>query len=383
MLLIFMGIWWFLNSSKPVYSGELILVGLNQQVEVYYDSYGIPHIYAETEEDLYFALGYVHAQDRLFQMELLRRVGGGNLSEILGPELIQTDRFMRTIGINETAKLSAKSYFSSSEGPFQKAALAYLQGLNTYLTSGPTPPEFTLLGIPKKEFTPVDLYRIVGYMGFSFNAGIRTDPLITDIASQLGLEYLNTLQLNTTQDNTTIPTDGVDSADYYQITKVAIDVLESLPVPPWMGSNSWAVGPDKTVSGFPMLANDTHIAFGQPAVFYEAHLNCPGFNFYGNHLAGFPFALIGHNDFSTWGITIFPNDDMDFYREKSNPEDDDEVWFQDHWEKLDQRLEKITVKGQDDIEFVVKSSRHGPIINEVIETVDRKNLQPVSFLLDL
>ena len=107
--LVVLGVLWWLNSSKPILNGELILDGLHKEVSVHYDDFGIPHIYAENEHDLYLALGYVHAQDRLFQMELLRRVGGGNLAEILGPDLVETDRFMRTIGINETAKLSARA----------------------------------------------------------------------------------------------------------------------------------------------------------------------------------------------------------------------------------------------------------------------------------
>ena len=373
------GIWFFLNSSKPVYNGELVLEGLNNKVQVYYDTFGIPHIYAENEEDLYFALGYVHAQDRLFQMELLRRVGGGNLSEILGPELVETDRFLRTIGINETAKLSAKTYFSSDNEPFQKATLAYLQGINTYQKTGPLPPEFTLLGITKRDFTPIDLFRIVGYMGFSFNTGVRTDPMVTSIASNLGPEYLKDLVLHTTPENTRIPTYFEDTTGIEDITHIALNVLKTLPVPAWMGSNSWVVGPKKTKSGSPMLANDTHIGFAQPSVFYEAHLNSPGFNFYGNHLAAFPFALIGHNDFNAWGLTIFPNDDMDFYREKVNPENKDQVWNQDHWEDLTSRSETIVVKGGDDYEFKVRSSSHGPIINEISPVVDSLEQQPVSF----
>lgn len=377
--IIVLGVFWFLGSSKPVYSGELVLNGLHKDVQVHYDNYGIPHIYAENEHDLYFSLGYVHAQERLFQMELLRRVGGGNLAEIFGPELVETDRFMRTIGINETAKKSAAAYLSSDESPFQKAALAYLQGLNTYLKTGATPPEFTLLNIPKREFTPVDLYRIVGYIGFSFNTAIRTDPLITSIALKLGPDYINDLKLNTTKENFAIPTNIQDTSDIMAITTTALNVLESLPIPVWMGSNSWVVASEKTKSGYPMLANDTHIGFGQPAVFYEAHLSCPGFDFYGNHLAGFPFALIGHNDFSAWGLTIFPNDDMDFYREKANPNNYKQVWYQDHWEELNIRKEIIAIKGSDDLEFTVRSTRHGPIINEVNAIVDSLEHQPVSF----
>ncbi len=379
VVLIVLSTYLFLNSSKPHYKGETLLSGLSKDVTVYFDDYGIPHIYAENETDLYYALGYVHAQDRLFQMELLRRVGGGRLAEIFGPDLIATDKFMRTIGINEMAEASAAAYFDDDQEPAQRSALAYLQGINAFLKAGSTPPEFTLLGITKEEFTPADLYRIAGYMGFSFNAAIRTDPLITKIAAQLDDQYLQELILNTTKGNTTIPTYAQDTSTLGDITERALSALNNLPLPLWMGSNSWVIGPSKSRSGYPILANDTHIGFQQPAVWYEAHLNSPGFNFYGNHLAGFPFALVGHNDFCAWGLTIFPNDDMDFYRERSNPENADEVWNKDHWEALDRRSETIRVKGGDNLEFQVRSSRHGPIINDVIAPIDSLESAPVSF----
>ena len=113
------GAYVFLNSSKPTYDGEFVLNELNDKVSIYFDHFGVPHIYAENEEDLYYALGFVHAQDRLFQMELLRRVGGGRLSEILGPDLIETDRFLRTVGINEVAEKSARKFLSDKQEPFQ------------------------------------------------------------------------------------------------------------------------------------------------------------------------------------------------------------------------------------------------------------------------
>lgn len=370
---------WFLNSSKPQYKGELFLDGIDNQIEIFFDKFGIPHIYANSEQDAYFGLGYVHAQERLFQMELLRRVGGGRLAEIFGPGLVETDQFLRTMGINEIAELSAREYLSENSQPFQKAARAYLTGVNAFIINGPTPPEFTLLGIPKQKFTPADIYRIVGYMGFNFNTAVRTDPLLTAIGSKLGPQYLKDLVINTVSANTAIPTFAGDSALLEEVTSHALKVLESLPVPEFIGSNSWVVGPGKTRSGYPMLANDAHIGFSQPAVWYEAHLNAPGFNFYGNHLAGFPFALIGHNEFHAWGLTIFPNDDMDFFREKADPNNARRIWNTDHWEELQSRKETIRVKGADDLKYEVLTSRHGPIINEVNALVDSIEQQPVSF----
>jgi penicillin amidase len=370
--------YWFLNSSKPKYHGEITTSHLENEVEIYFDAFGIPHIYAQNETDAYFALGYVHAQDRLFQMELLRRIGAGRLAEIFGPALVETDQFLRTIGLEEMAQHSAQEYLSSQQEPFQKAAFAYLNGINAFMEAGPTPPEFVLLGIPKEPFTTADFYRIVGYMGFNFNTALRTDPLLTAIAGRLGMDHLDDLVLNTIGSNTTIPTYGEDTIMIQVLSQKITDVLGALPIAPWMGSNSWVVDGNKTKSGYPMLANDTHIGFSQPSVWYEAHLEAPGFSFYGNHLAGFPFGLVGHTKFCAWGLTIFPNDDMDFYRERTNPNNPKQVWNRDHWEALQTRKEIIQVKGSEDVEVEIESSRHGPIVNPVNDLLDSLEHQPVS-----
>ena len=370
----------YLQQTKPRYSGELKLAGLSSEVEVLFDTYGIPHIYADNEKDLYYALGYVHAQDRLFQMEMLRRVSGGKLAEILGPDLVDTDRFFRTLGFNQAAEESASTYFSNRAEPFQIMAQAYLDGVNAFMENGPTPPEFQLLGIPKEPFVPADLYRIASFMSFGFNAALRTDPLMSRIANQWGPAHLEDLALNTLPDNTMIPTYYArDSATISVVLNTAQMALSKVPIPLWEGSNSWVIAPEHTKSRKVIFANDTHIGFGQPAVWYEAHLECPGFSFYGNHLAGFPFALIGHNRFASWGLTIFPNDDMDFYREKPNPENPDEVMVNGKWEPLEKRQEIIRVKGQDDQILEVKISRHGPIINQVNDQIEAAESDPISF----
>ena len=180
-------------SSKPKYSGEITLEGALEEVEVIYDEFGVPHIYAKNEHDAYLTLGYVHAQDRLFQMEIMRRVGGGRLAEILGPNLIETDKFFKTIGIEDAADESVKMFMKNRDKPWHQSAMAYLDGINHFLKNGPTPLEYTLLGIRKEDFTPKDIYLIIGYMSFSFAQGFRTDPMMTKIYRDLGPEYLNDL----------------------------------------------------------------------------------------------------------------------------------------------------------------------------------------------
>ena len=379
--------------KKPVYEGKVKLEALQKDVEVYFDEYGIPHIYAQSEQDAQFALGYVHAQDRLFQMELLRRLGRGELSDMLGPNLVKTDRFFRTIGIMESAKRAAAAFDKiPDQNPMKQAALAYLDGVNAYQEQGDTPLEFQILGIEKRPFTIEDVYATFGYMAFSFAQAFRTDPLITRIYSKYGDEYLRDLDVhwspkalcipvwdekkgsNLKTDSLTLTQDSMALSAAFTIDRL----FESMPVAPWIGSNSWVLGPSKAKHGKVLFSNDTHMGFAQPAVWYEAHIECPGLSLYGNYLAGIPFAITGHNRYMAIGLTMMENDDIDFYVEKLNPDKPDQVWFKDHWEDLQVRQETIQVKDGESVSFQVKTSRHGPLINEAIDHVAKTAGQPVS-----
>ncbi len=360
----------YLKATKTTYSGELKFSGLHSPVEVLYDTYGIPHIYAQNAEDAYYTLGYVHAQDRLFQMEMLRRAAAGRLSEVLGPDLLKTDKLFRTLGINKFAKEHAQKFFSTDTADFQRAALAYQGGINEFIRTGKTPLEFSIIGIPKTEFTPEDIYLAVGFMSFGFAEGIRADPVLEKVHSELGEAYLKDLAVQTPDDAVSIKSFSgqVKGATDPLITSLG-EALEKIPVPLWTGSNGWVIDGSRTESGFPILANDTHIGFGQPAVWYEAHLEYPGFSFYGHHLAGVPFAMLGNNRYCGWGLTMFENDDTDFFKETVNPENPEQVKYMDQWETLTVRDEVIKVKGEKDVILSVKSSRHGPIINGIMEDV--------------
>lgn len=370
--------YFYFRSTAPQYSGNVKLTGLKSEVEVLYDEYGIPHIYAQNEEDAYFALGYVHAQDRLFQMEMLRRAAGGRLSEILGPDLIKVDKLFRTLGINQFSKQHAQKFLSSDTAAFQRTALAYQKGINQYIKVGKTPIEFSIIGIPKTEFTPEDIYLAVGFMSFGFAEGLRVDPVLQKIRTELGEQYLKDFAVQTPPDAVLLKNFSGQPKIHAHDSLISFlnESLDRLPVPLWQGSNGWVVAADKSKSGFPILANDTHIGFGQPAVWYEAHIEYPGYSFYGHHLAGIPFGLLGNNDFSAWGLTMFENDDTDFFIETVNPENPKQVKFLDAWEDMESRNEVIKIKGKPDEIFEVKSSRHGPIINSVVENVASEN--PVS-----
>ena len=374
----------YLQLQRPVYAGELSIEGLQGDVEVLYDDYGVPHIYAQNEEDAYLALGYVHAQDRLFQMEMLRRAAGGRLSEILGPDLLKVDKLFRTLGINEFAKANALRFLSKDTASFQRAALAYLKGINHFVKDGKTPIEFTLIGIPKEEFTPEDIYRAIGFMSFGFAEGLQADPVLQKIKTEFGNEYLSGLAVETPADAERIKSfDGpVKAVRMDSLISFVHHALRRLPVPLWQGSNGWVIAGDRTTSGFPILANDTHIGFAQPAVWYEAYLEFPGFRFYGHHLAGVPFGLLGNNQRTGWGLTMFENDDTDFFIETINPENEQQVKFRGSWENLVVRKETIKVKGADDVVLEIKSSRHGPVINGILDGVSSEgNPIALSWLL--
>ena len=369
----------FVQSKKPQLEGSLSLTGLNEEVEVYFDEYGIPHIYAQNEEDAYRAMGYVHAQDRLWQMELLRRLGSGRLAEILGPDLIKTDRLFRTLGIHEHSKEAAKTFEAiDPNNPMKKAVLAYYNGVNQFIENGSTPVEFHILGIEKKPFTIVDCYDIFGYMAFSFAQAFRTDPLVMRMHNKLGNDYLKDLDIHWHPDAQKIPVYNPKEENLLSNTFGVNELFETLPSPPWIGSNAWVIGPSKTKSGKVIFSNDTHIGFAQPSVWYEAHIEFPGTRHYGNYLGGIPFAVTGHSDFSAIGLTMFENDDIDFYVEQLNPENSNQVKFKDQWENMKTRTEIIKVKGEDDLTFEVKETRHGPILNEALDDIKKTTDQPVS-----
>lgn len=364
------GVYLFLLSTKPTLSGELILNGLADEVEVYYDAYGVPHIFAQNEADTYFALGYVHAQDRLFQMEMLRRAAAGRLAEILGPDLIPVDKLFRTLGLNQFAKEHAVKFLAADTADFQRAVHAYQKGINQFIEKGKTPIEFTIIGIPKTEFTPEDIYLAVGFMSFGFAEGFRIDPVLEKIKEEFGPVYLHDLAVDTPADAVRIKSANGPVKQNDQLIAALNHALNLLPVPQLQGSNGWVVSPAKSVTGFPILSNDTHIEYAQPAVWYEAHLEYPGFSFYGHHLAGIPFGLLGNNRFCGVGLTMFENDDVDFFRETINPLNPNQVKFGENWDNLSLRNEVIKVKGQEDVRLPIRTSRHGPIVNGVVQHVD-------------
>ena len=367
LLIIIVGV--IAYTLKPDYSGEKELANLQQEVKVYYDDYGIPHIYGENEKDAFRTLGYVHAQDRLWQMELLRRIASGGLSEVFGADLIGTDKFFLSLGIADASKLTAASVAENDEGVV--LAKAYLDGINQFITEGPTPIEFHLTGIEKKAFVLEDVYNTIGYMAFSFAMAHKTDPLLTTINSKLGPNYLKDLHVGSTVDTEWIKNYNPASSDSIQnnLTAAVNKALGVLDIPLFEGSNSWVIAPDKTKNGKVIFANDPHIGFAQPSVWYEAHMETPTYSKYGYHIAGIPFPLLGHNRKLAYGITMFENDDVDFYFEQNNPDNENQYLTEGGYVDYEIVNKSIKVKDSSEVQFSYKKSIHGPILNGIADQV--------------
>lgn len=350
---------------RPKYEGKLQLKNIQKETTVYFDEFGVPHIYAANSTDAMMALGYVHAQDRLWQMELMRRIAPGRLSEIFGSVTLKNDSFFAGLGIEE-ASLKAIAALDKNSPSYQMT-LAYLDGINQYLEEGTTPIEFSLIGVKKEKFTMKDVYNIFGYMSFSFAMAQKSDPLMTDIRNKYGMEYLKDFGIDGSFNTTRIKNNKEKSQDYSAISTSVASLLEQSPIAPFIGSNSWVIAPKKTKNGKVIFANDPHIGFSQPGTWYEAHLVTPDFELYGCYLAGTPFPLLGHNREYAYGLTMFENDDIDFYQEQNNPMDPNTYKTPSGFTAYEIRKKIIKVKDASNVVLNVKITRHGPVVNDLID----------------
>ncbi len=366
----------FVQHQKPEYEGNKELVELQDSVSVYFDTYGIPHIYAQNEPDAFRALGYVHAQDRLWQMEVLRRVAPGRLSEVFGTEALENDKLFLGLGIDEATKKVISEVDSGD--PAIVLAQAYLDGINQFIEEGPTPIEFYLTGLEKQPFTLQDVYNSVGYMAFSFAMAHRTDPFLMEVSDRLGPEYVAELLGTSPSNGTMIRTyDSRFPADTAHLLSANIrKILEQTPLPALEGSNSWVISPDKTKNGSVILANDPHIGFAQPSVWYEAHIITPQYEKYGYYLAGVPYPLLGHDRRMAYGLTMFENDDIDFYSETLDPADSSRYKRPEGWGSFETIEKQIGVKDADPVTFSYRKTDRGPVLNGVLKSLKGSN--PVS-----
>jgi len=380
LLLVVFGLLGFIFWNSPQYDGEVSVTGLQEEVDIHFDNYGVPHIYAQNEIDAYRALGYVHAQERLFQLEMMRRVGSGTLAELLGPDVLEIDQFFHTLGIPKHAKESSKALLAQGDSPWKNAAEAYIAGVNEFIEQGKLPVEYLLLGAKPRPYTLDDMQSVLGYMSFSCGMGIKTDPLVTKIARSWGPDYLASLAVQTLPSHHVIPVNYPDSltTSALAVESKLTALLDKLPSPLLEGSNGWVISGSKTKSGKVLFNNDTHIGFSSPSVWFEAHIEYPGYSFYGNHLAGIPFGLVGHSRHHSVGLTMFENDDQDFFEEKLNPANPNEILVGDSIFPITSRTELIQVKGQEPVSLIIRETLHGPILNPVVKEINALTSNPVS-----
>lgn len=344
----------WLRTSLPITTGTIELAGLHQPVSVYRDANAVPYIYTESKRDAYFALGFVHAQDRLWQMEFLRRLGSGRLSEILGERLVGTDKYIRTLGL---PRVAAEMFESAS--PAAKAALAaYADGVNAWLDTrrGALPPEFLLL-----RYEP--------------DAWKATDPLLWSrlmsirLGRNVGAERVRLRVAEALDEN------GLPAKMIYDLWPVAGPAEPttvagglSLPEVPLLrdsGSNGWVVHGDRTETGKPILANDPHLRFGAPIMWYLVHIETPDMRLTGATVPGVPFMILGHNGSIAWGMTNGGGDVEDIFLETAAPGDGEMYLTPSGPRGFKTRLEIILVRDGDPVAFTVRQTRHGPVLSDL------------------
>ncbi len=378
LVLLLLSLLVYLQTTKPIYEGEIGIKNISKKTTVYFDDFGVPHIYANSEKDAMTVLGYVHAQDRLWQMELMRRIAPGRLSEIFGSKALKNDLFFAGLGIDENSEKAIALLDKNSET--YRLAMAYLNGVNQYIEKGKTPVEFQLVGIKKEKYTLKDVYNIFGFMSFSFAMAQKTDPLLTDVREQFGMEYLKDFGLDGALSKTRLKSYPGKSNDYAQISKAVAGLLDQSPIPPFIGSNSWVIGPQKTKNGKVIFANDPHIGFSQPGTWYEAHIITPKHEMYGYYLAGTPFPLLGHNRQYAYGLTMFENDDLDLFRETVNPQNPNQYETPEGFREFTVHTKTIKVKDSASVQLKIKETIHGPVMNDILTTLKSKSPVAMSWI---
>lgn len=375
-ILLLLSFYSFMHSRVPQMTGELKLQKLDAPVEVLRDKNGIPHIYAKNNLDAFRVLGYVMASERLFQMEIARRMAKGELAEIFGKKALKSDILFRNLGLNFFAK---KSYEYKIKNNLLNLEMfqemnAYYDGVNQFISTGALPVEFKILGIKPKEFSAIDGHTFTGLMGFSFGIALMMEPLLTQLSEQIGKDFTEEMR------NEKIP--GSNSffvrqkEKQFPINSKILTIIKDLEQGHLLfeGSNGWVLSGARTQSGFPILANDPHITYTNPGVWFEAHLKTPTYESYGHFLPLIPFPVLSHNRKRAWGITMSLVDDMDLYREFINYKKES-YRFKNKEVPLSKRNEVLKIKNELDQNLVVFSTHHGPVLNwELLSTQKKESL---------
>lgn len=347
--------------ALSVTEGRIELDGIREQVEVLRDTWGVPHIYAKTVEDLFFAQGFVAAQDRLWQMEMWRRVGEGKLAEILGPSAIERDRFARLMRYRGDIEAEWASYAPDARPIIE----SFVRGINAYIETSRDrlPIEFQLTGIRPEPWTPeVCLSRMAGYI-MTRNAAseVQRAQLVRVVGTEKAAELFETDPLAKLEVPPGLDLTGIDR----RVIQAATAAGAAPSFRSNEGSNNWVVAGSLTETGKPILANDPHRTIALPSLRYMVHLVGPGWNVIGAGEPTLPGVAAGHNERVGFGFTIVGIDQQDLYVEETSPTDATLYRYQGRWEKMKIEREHIKVRGQSEpVEIELRFTRHGPVIYE-------------------
>jgi penicillin G amidase len=357
---------------------EMDLGGTTQPVTVQYDEYGVPHIFAQNDADAYFAQGYVTARDRLWQMEFQTHAAAGRLTEVVGERALETDRFNRRMGMGYGAEQSLKMMMANPE---TKMGLeAYTAGINAYiksLTPANYPLEYKLLGYAPEPWTPLKCAYLLKQMTSTLAMG-ADDLRMTNLLRKFGAGVVAdlfpdypTLESPIMPSGTKwefkplpVPATPTDAAVQKQLLAHTARTFDAGLVrnDPAIGSNNWAVGPEKSASGYPILANDPHLTLSLPSIWYQIQLVSPTMNVCGVSLPGSPGVVIGFNQKVAWGVTNVGADVLDFYTIRFKDASQTSYWHDNQWKATNARIERYKVKGKPDVLDTVRYTHHGPVV---------------------
>ena len=371
------GLYFLTLQSLPPFEGKIVVPSLSHSVKITRDKWGIPHIEAQNRPDLHRALGFVMAGDRLFQMDVLRRLANGQLSEIFGKKALPSDILLRSLRLRKRMDEIWEENRHKIDPGMIRQSEAFLEGVHYYIQTQSLPLEFKLLGYRPRPFQIQELMAIGGYMALTFADGITTDALYSELLGRYSPEQIDQLRVRHESDQS----DRVGQKtghttprpEWFRDVTQALASLQT-QVGFFRGSNSWVLAKKRSKSGMPLLANDPHIAFASPGTWYEAHLSSPDYEIYGHFIAGIPFPILGHNRDKAWALTMAQVDDMDLYEETFHPQDPSLVMYRGKWVKVQKYNEKIRVKGEKDVDITVTVTPHGPLIDATKHAIKGKHV---------
>ncbi len=358
------GLSWLGRRRLPQVGGTLSLSGLMGPVEIIRDRWGVPHIYASNELDAFFALGFVHAQDRLWQMELNRRIARGRLSEMLGSLALDTDRASRTFGFDRLGRADWAILPEEDQHRFR----AYVKGVNAFLDNQAgkrgLPVEFTLLRHTAEPWEIEDTMAFARVMIWQLSHAWYSEIVRAQLIAALGPERAAELEITDAAGNPAVLPAGIEMN---RLAEGALLGAGDLFLKRSMGSNSWAISPERSATGHPILCNDMHLPLTVPGTWYEAHLEAGDLRLTGVSLPGTPMVLVGHNAHIAWGITLAFTDCEDLFVEKFDPENPRRYQCAGDWLEAEVIPETIRVKGRAESHVEpVTITRHGPVISDAI-----------------